>query len=112
MFREMCASAYRKFLDSTMLGRHHDGELRTGLPAWNATAHHLKPIPVRHHPMTTDFIRTGELKNIASYPKWLQDVVKDCEDTKTKIIYHPLCVAMKEATLDIESTHRFLIGFF
>src|SRR5471032_2549508 len=53
-----------------------------------------------------------QLKNVASYPQWLQDVVKDCEEAKRKIVYHPLCKAMKDATLDIESTHRFLIGFF
>jgi pyrroloquinoline quinone (PQQ) biosynthesis protein C len=62
--------------------------------------------------MNTDFTRTGELKNVASYPQWLQDVVKDCEDAKRKVVYHPLCKAMKDATLDLESTHRFLVGFF
>jgi pyrroloquinoline quinone (PQQ) biosynthesis protein C len=62
--------------------------------------------------MKTDFTRTGELKNITSYPQWLQDVVKDCEEAKREVVYHPLCKAMKDATLDLESTHRFLIGFF
>ncbi|WP_158936128.1 hypothetical protein [Burkholderia sp. S171] len=62
--------------------------------------------------MKSDFTRTGELKSIASYPQWLQDVVKDCEEARRKVVYHPLCKAMTDATLDIESTHRFLIGFF
>jgi pyrroloquinoline quinone (PQQ) biosynthesis protein C len=94
-----------------MLAWRHEGGL-----VWHACSRcpypYLKPISVRHHPMNTDFTRTGELKNIASYPQWLQDVVKDCEEAKLKVVYHPLCKAMKDATLDLESTHRFLVGFF
>ena len=57
--------------------------------------------------MNTDFTRTGELKNVASYPQWLQDVVKDCEEAKRKVVYHPLCKAMKDATLDIKGGEFF-----
>jgi pyrroloquinoline quinone (PQQ) biosynthesis protein C len=62
--------------------------------------------------MSTEFIRSGELKDIKSYPEWLQNVVADCEEQKSLALGHPFCKAMKDATLDIESTHRFLAGFF
>lgn len=62
--------------------------------------------------MSNEFIRSGELKDIKSYPDWLQAVVADCEEQKLAATGHPFCKAMKDATLDIESTHRFLVGFF
>src|SRR5260370_28051342 len=62
--------------------------------------------------MSTEFIRYGELKDVKSYPEWLQRVVADCEDQKSVAPGHPFCKEIKNATLDIESTHRFLAGFF
>ena len=62
--------------------------------------------------MSNEFIRSGELKDIKSYPEWLQQVVADCEEKKRVALNHPFCAAMKNATLDIQSTHRFLAGFF
>src|SRR5471030_280203 len=44
MFREMCASAYRKSFGSPMLGRRHDGELRTGFPLYGCRG----PTPETH----------------------------------------------------------------
>jgi pyrroloquinoline quinone (PQQ) biosynthesis protein C len=62
--------------------------------------------------MSTEFFRSGELKDIKSYPEWLQQVAADCEEKKLVALRHPFCEAMKGATLDVESTHRFLAGFF
>jgi pyrroloquinoline quinone (PQQ) biosynthesis protein C len=111
MFREMCGFAYSKFFASPILARRHYGELVSPAKA-GADNQHPKTLLRDINPMNTDFTRTGELKNVASYPQWLQDVVKDCEEAKRKVVYHPLCKAMKDATLDLESTHRFLVGFF
>ena len=62
--------------------------------------------------MNNEFIRSGELKDIKSYPEWLQDVVAHCDHKKQVALGHPFCKAMKDATLDLEKTHRFLVGFF
>jgi len=62
--------------------------------------------------MSNEFIRSGQLKDIKSYPEWLQGVVADCNEKKQIALSHPFCAAMRDATLDLESTHRFLVGFF
>jgi pyrroloquinoline quinone (PQQ) biosynthesis protein C len=60
--------------------------------------------------MNTPFVRTGELKKVESYPQWLQDVIRDTNTAKMRVVHHPLFVAMKEGRLDLASIQAFLIG--
>lgn len=60
--------------------------------------------------MNTEFIREGELKQLSSYPEWLQKVVNDTAVYKQRVIEHEVFVQMKEAKLNRETTRNFMIG--
>ena len=47
--------------------------------------------------MDPTFQRVGDLKDIASYPAWLGDVLTETNQTKQTIIGHPIFAAMREA---------------
>ncbi|WP_438390403.1 TenA family transcriptional regulator [Caballeronia sp. DA-9] len=83
-----------------------------GCPAAHGALSISAGLIARDKSMSTEFIRSGDLKDIRSYPEWLQEVAADCEEKKLVALRHPFCKAMKDATLDMESTHRFLAGFF
>jgi pyrroloquinoline quinone (PQQ) biosynthesis protein C len=60
--------------------------------------------------MTHEFRRTGELKNIASYPVWLQRVVADTHRNKLRVVDHELFTLMRDAKLPAPAMQRFLKG--
>jgi pyrroloquinoline quinone (PQQ) biosynthesis protein C len=60
--------------------------------------------------MTQDFRRTGELKDIRSYPAWLQRVVTDTERDKMRVVDHELFALMRDAELPLAAMQRFLKG--
>lgn len=60
--------------------------------------------------MTHEFRRTGELKDITSYPAWLQRVVRETEPDRAKVIDHELFALMRDAKLPLAVMKRFLIG--
>lgn len=60
--------------------------------------------------MSDAFIRTGDLKNITSYPAWLQQVVADTADMKSRVVNHRLFTLMRDAQLPKENLRRFLTG--
>jgi pyrroloquinoline quinone (PQQ) biosynthesis protein C len=58
----------------------------------------------------TQFQRTGELKSIASYPVWLQRVVRETSLRKQRVVEHELFVLMRDAKLPLAAMQRFLVG--
>ena len=62
--------------------------------------------------MTHEFRRTGELKDLASYPVWLQRVVRDTSVDKLRVVNHELFSLMRDATLPRAAMKRFLVGIW
>ncbi|MEO7338177.1 MAG: iron-containing redox enzyme family protein [Caldimonas sp.] len=60
--------------------------------------------------MTHEFQRTGLLKDLSSYPIWLQRVVRDTENDKRRVVDHELMALMRDARLPKAAMQRFLIG--
>lgn len=60
--------------------------------------------------MTHEFRRIGELKNIASYPAWVQGVVRETSRDKARVVDHELFSLMREARLPPVAMRRFLVG--
>jgi pyrroloquinoline quinone (PQQ) biosynthesis protein C len=57
-----------------------------------------------------EFQRTGELKDIRSYPAWLQQVVRDTQRDKLRVVGHELFALMRDAKLPQAAMRRFLVG--
>jgi pyrroloquinoline quinone (PQQ) biosynthesis protein C len=60
--------------------------------------------------MTHAFRRTGELKDIGSYPVWLQRVVQETSREKLRVVDHELFALMRDAKLPLAAMQRFLVG--
>ncbi len=60
--------------------------------------------------MFVPFHRTGELKDLSSYPDWLQQVVRDTNPVKESFVGHRLFSLMRDARLPLPVMRRFLIG--
>ena len=56
------------------------------------------------------FRRTGALKDLSSYPVWLQRVVRETSVDKKLIVDHELFSLMRDARLPIAAMRRFLTG--
>ena len=59
---------------------------------------------------STDFRRTGPLKDLSSYPHWLQDVVHETDPDKERVVNHPVFSMMRDATLPLPQVQKFLTG--
>ena len=59
--------------------------------------------------MTHEFIRTGDLKSIGSYPVWLQRVVRETSRDKARVVEHELFARMRDAKLPLSAMQRFLL---
>jgi pyrroloquinoline quinone (PQQ) biosynthesis protein C len=60
--------------------------------------------------MTQPFRRTGPLKDVRSYPLWLQSVVASTERAKTRVVEHELFSLMRDARLPRAAMRKFLAG--
>lgn len=60
--------------------------------------------------MSPDFVRTGELMDLQSYPRWIQAVVQDCEPAKRCVAKHELFVLLKNGALSERAMRNFMIG--
>lgn len=60
--------------------------------------------------MSQQFLRTGELKSIGSYPVWVQRVVHETSARKKRVVEHELFALMRDARLPLPAMQRFLIG--
>jgi len=59
--------------------------------------------------MSGVWARSGDLKDLRSYPQWLQDVVEELRPLEERITRHELFVRMREAVLEPGPTHNFFI---
>jgi len=60
--------------------------------------------------MTRPFQRTGELKSLSSYPRWLQQVVASTSRDKARVANHELFTLLRDARLPKVAMRKFLIG--
>lgn len=57
-----------------------------------------------------DFVRTGALMELSSYPEWAQDMMHAAEPARLKVVSHELFAMMKEAALPPAAVYRFFVG--
>jgi pyrroloquinoline quinone (PQQ) biosynthesis protein C len=60
--------------------------------------------------MKAAFQREGELKDLASYPGWLQEVIAETSDARAQIVKHPLFADMRDARLSVRQFAAFLVN--
>lgn len=58
------------------------------------------------------FVRIGPLMDLASYPRWLQDIVATCSDAKHAVVGHEIFRQMHEGVLPAAAMQRFLASFW
>ena len=58
----------------------------------------------------TPFQRKGPLKEVASYPAWVQAMVSDTAEAERAVVDHPLWEAMCHTTLPREGMRTFMTG--
>jgi len=56
------------------------------------------------------FTREGDLKNAASYPLWLQEVLLETGAAKSRVMSHPLFRALRDGELGLHAMRAFLIN--
>ncbi|MBV8211137.1 MAG: TenA family transcriptional regulator [Burkholderiaceae bacterium] len=59
---------------------------------------------------SNEFHRSGPLKDLTSYPLWLQRVVRETCADKARVVNHPVFAMMRDATLPAAMLRRFLTG--
>jgi pyrroloquinoline quinone (PQQ) biosynthesis protein C len=60
--------------------------------------------------MAQEFRREGDLKDLSSYPLWLQDVVRSTDREKSRIVDHEFFALMRDAMLPKAAMRKFLRG--
>jgi pyrroloquinoline quinone (PQQ) biosynthesis protein C len=60
--------------------------------------------------MTQAFRRTGALKDLSSYPLWLQSVVASTSRNKQRVVEHELFALIRDARLPEVAMRKFLTG--
>ena len=60
--------------------------------------------------MSNAFVRTGELKDLRSYPKWAQAIIEDCAPAKRRVLEHPIWALMREGTLPDAAMRMFILS--
>ncbi len=59
-----------------------------------------------------EFRRTGPLKELESYPLWLQEVVRQTNPDKERVVKHPVFAMMRDATLPLPQIQKLLTGIW
>jgi len=60
--------------------------------------------------VSDEFVRQGELTDLASYPQWAQELVHSCADARERVASHELFHLMRDDGLDRTQTFAFLVG--
>jgi pyrroloquinoline quinone (PQQ) biosynthesis protein C len=60
--------------------------------------------------MSDEFVRSGPLMKLSSYPQWAQEMVHNCEDAKQRVVNHKLFHLMRDVKLDERATRNFMVG--
>lgn len=62
--------------------------------------------------MDSQFVRTGPLMDLNSYPQWLRQIVRQCDAAKHAVVDHQIFRLMHEGALSAASMRRFLVGLW
>ena len=57
-----------------------------------------------------EFVRTGPLMELGSYPEWAQEMMLSAESAKQKVITHELFAMFKEARLPQSAVYNFFVA--
>lgn len=57
-----------------------------------------------------EFVRTGPLMDLNSYPSWAQDMMLSAEQSKRRVVGHALFAMMSEARLPAAASYQFFVG--
>ena len=56
------------------------------------------------------FVRTGPLMEATSYPEWAQKLIRDCSESKRRVVEHEIYIRMRDNTLSPSIMRLYLIG--
>src|SRR6185437_8001332 len=59
--------------------------------------------------MTSQWVRGGDLKDLASYPQWVQQIVAEVRERKDRVAAHRLFMQMRDAVLPPHAAANFFI---
>ncbi|HEY5801652.1 MAG TPA: iron-containing redox enzyme family protein [Burkholderiaceae bacterium] len=59
---------------------------------------------------SNEFIRTGSLMDLASYPAWAQDMIAASLPAKRQVVEHPVFAMLAQGTLPPQATRNFLLA--
>jgi pyrroloquinoline quinone (PQQ) biosynthesis protein C len=62
--------------------------------------------------MDSQFVRTGPLMELTSYPQWLQEIVQECAETRRAVVDHEIFQMLHEGALPAASMRNFLVGMW
>jgi pyrroloquinoline quinone (PQQ) biosynthesis protein C len=57
-----------------------------------------------------EFVRTGALMELSSYPEWAQEMMKAAEHVRHKVVSHELFSMIREARLPDSAAYLFFVG--
>ncbi len=57
-----------------------------------------------------EFVRTGPLMELGSYPEWAQQMMLSAQDAKQKVVTHELFAMLRDACLPRSAARQFFIG--
>ena len=60
--------------------------------------------------MIDTFNRTGPLMEASSYPQWAQELMRNCSDSKRRVVEHEIYARMRDNTLSPKTLRLYLIG--
>ena len=60
--------------------------------------------------MSNAFDRTGPLMEAQSYPQWAQQLIRDCSESKHRVVGHEIYKRMRDNTLGSMAMRMYLIG--
>ncbi|GLX90810.1 TenA family transcriptional regulator [Pseudomonas weihenstephanensis] len=60
--------------------------------------------------MIDTFNRTGPLMDAASYPQWAQQLIRDCAESKRRVVEHEIYKRMRDNTIHPKTMRMYLIG--
>ena len=60
--------------------------------------------------LENEFVRTGPLMELGSYPEWAQEMMQSAQDAKERVVTHELFAMMREARLPRSAVFQFFVG--
>jgi pyrroloquinoline quinone (PQQ) biosynthesis protein C len=62
--------------------------------------------------MESQFVRSGPLLAVTSYPEWLQEIIAECDDARHAVVAHEIFQQMHAGVLSPASMRCFLASFW